>query len=189
MLCTNGLSPKDVSCLKLSHPHLLSMRTTCHYLGHAAAQLQCGDWGRAAQECHRGWKSFFQRRHTCHILVDAYKPDPSLWKLMPASQFGSKTISCDVILLSTAPWGCHSPRTFCFYFRPPRGAWLCQRWDARTTRPSGRSWCAWSHGSTGTSRSQWTVWPYSVCLLCKPGCQTCQRERALACREYPQTCF
>lgn len=98
---------------------------------------------------------------------------------------GNKAISCGVTQLSAAPWGSHSP--ICFYFRPPRGAWLCQRWDARTARPSRWSWCAWSHWSTGTSRSQWTVWPHSVRLLCKPGCQTCQCQRALACREYPQT--
>lgn len=123
---------------------------------------------------------------------DTSWPNPNLQKLLSASQFGSKAISCDITLLSTAPWGCHwchSPRAFCFYFRPPRGAWLCQRWDARTSRPSRWSRHAGSGRSPGTPRSQWTVWPLSVRLLCKPGCPALQCQRAIMCREHPQTCF
>lgn len=84
---------------------------------------------------------------------------------------------------------CHSPRAFCFYFRPPRGAWLCQRRDARTSWPSRWSGCARSGRSPGTPGGQWTVWPLSVCLLCKPGCPALQCQRAIASREHPQTCF
>lgn len=93
------------------------------------------------------------------------------------------------MLGASACW-CHSPkRVFCFYSRPPRGAWLCQRRDARTSWPSRWSWCAGSGGAPGAPGSQWTVWPLSVRLLCKPGCPAPQRQRAVVCREHLQTCF
>lgn len=44
------------------------------------------------------------------------EPNPSLQKLLPASQFRSKAISCDITLLSTACWECHSGATHQWHF-------------------------------------------------------------------------
>lgn len=100
-LCNDELFPKADSCLKLPPAHFLSVRTIRHYLARAAAQLRCGNRGRAATaepwslRMPQGWEPFFQRV-SCHVLVDILHPDLNLWTPMSASPFGSKAISCDI---------------------------------------------------------------------------------------------
>lgn len=198
MLCTSELSPQAGSCLhfpirtsSLWGLYVISCLMQLHDFSMEIEEEQLyQSW--ASQGCHREWKSLFQRRHSDYTLryilakskpmeaaicIPVWQQSHLLWHY-----------TAEYCMLGVSLW-CHSPRAFCFYFRPPRGAWLCQRRDARTSWPSRWSWCARSGRSPGTPGSQWTVWPLSVCLLCKPGCPALQCQRAIACREPPPDLF